>query len=81
MFLMQCHGPLWMAMNMNWFLIAVVACAVGFYLRFFWAIQNDLRRRSKIRPDSVQPSHYRPPLRVKIADVLTQTRGKATSSR
>jgi hypothetical protein len=60
-------------MAMKWFLIVAVACAVAFYIRFLWAIQNDLQQWSKNRTDSGQPSPCRSLLEVNITDILAQT--------
>jgi hypothetical protein len=61
-------------------LIAVVTCAVIFYIRFLWAIQDDWRQRRKNSTDNRQPSASGSLLKVG-ADVLALTRSNAAPAR
>jgi hypothetical protein len=63
---------------MRFFLIAVVTCAVAFYVRFLWEMQNDLRQRSKNRTDRRQPSPRVPLVKIDLAAVLAQTPSHAS---
>ena len=80
MFLIESHCQC-LCICMKSVLIAVMTCAVVFYIRFLWAIQDDLRHRRKNRADTREASHCGPLLKVNIADVLTLRRSDAAPSR